>query len=458
MTSYKIQIDRVNRLMNVNLDKKRYSNERRGRIHLLPFATRNDRTEFDNGFIPVVAGAFRKLYGEPIEIEGHSTRLDDVLQGIQFKEDSTGRRFEHYLETELENITNGVIHDLSQLRYIPLSAENKARKGELDLAHFVHDTFLAPYAEEFKEKVNELEPQNILLNLLSDETVEERKGSSILYGNKLPGIAEQFRDDFLLLLKYPSFCIQYIDLLFVHYTYIVITQLILQVSRFEQFNEDNWIDVFFFYQEEKAARWRNGYKWGYRRIQTEMSNFYTHEHLLNIVGEVSFSDDRNLFYHDVVRQLDEQGEEAVSEYVKSVNEWMKEVYIPLREGSRTYKELTVPSELFQEMYEQIKPNIPNEINSRFPKGLDELFNKYFYKHGGSLGKLNSLNQRQVLLLTALSVGESRLELNRLWEEFEKRGVYLDHKTREVIIDLLDSLNYIEKKSDSGDAQYVKPIL
>ncbi|MDS9471543.1 DNA phosphorothioation-dependent restriction protein DptG [Sporosarcina pasteurii] len=456
MTSYTIQSDRVNRLMGVDLEQKKYSNGRRGRVHLLPFPTRNDRTEFENGFMPVVAGAMRKLFGEEIEIEGHATRTEDVLQSIQFREETTERRFENYLEKELQNISSGHIQDLSQLKFIPLSSEERARKGELDLAHFVHDTFLAPYAEEFIEKLNELEPQNILLNLLSTETEQPTKGVDKLYGNHLPRIVEQFREDFLLLLKHPSFCMQYIDLLFVHYTYIVITQLVLQVSRFEQFNEENWIDLYFFYQEEKAARWRDGYKWGYRRVQTEMANFFAHEHLLNIVSEVSFSDERNLLYHDIAQHL--KDEEAEGQYIESVNKWMKEVYIPLREVSRNYEESSTLSGLFQEMYEQIKPNISNEINSRYPKGLDELFNKYFYKHGGSLGKLNSLNQSQVLLLVAISVGESRLELNRLWDELEIRGVYLDHKTREVFVELLDGLNYIEKKSDSGDAQYVKPIL
>ena len=77
--------------------------------------------------------------------------------------------------------------------------------------------------------------------------------SDKLYGNHLPRIVEQFREDFLLLLKHPSFCMQYIDLLFVHYTYIVITQLVLQVSRFEQFNEENWIDLYFFLSRRKSS-------------------------------------------------------------------------------------------------------------------------------------------------------------------------------------------------------------
>lgn len=456
MTSYSIHADHINRLMKVNIEKKKYSNERRGRVHLLPFATRNDRTTFENGFMPVIAGAFRKLYEEPVDIKEDVTNVEDILQGIQFKEESAERRFEHYLETELYNITNGIIHDISQVKHIPLSSEDKARKGELDLAHFVYDTFLAPYADEFLAELEEIKPQNILLNLFNAEGKQTKKGINKLYGNHLPHIVEQFREDFLLLLRHPSFCMQYIDLFFVHYTYIVITQLVLQVSRFEKFDEDNWIDLYFFYQEEKAARWRNGYKWGYRRVQTEMANFYAHEHLLNIVAEVDFSDDRNLLYHDIASHL--KDDDAKSQYIDSANKWMREIYIPLREVSRSYIEATTLSELFEEMYEQIKPNITSELNSRYPKGLDELFNKYFYKHGGSLGKLNSLNQSQILLLVAVSVGENRLELNRLWDEMELRGVYLDYKTREVIVELLDGLNYIEKKSDSGDAQYVKPIL
>ena len=64
----------------------------------------------------------------------------------------------------------------------------------------------------------------------------------------------------------------------------------------------------------------------------------------------------------------------------------------------------------------------------------------------------------LLLLTAVSVKDNRIPLKDLFVEFEKRGVAFDQYSKKEIISLLDSHNILDKKSDSGDAQYVKPIL
>ena len=62
------------------------------------------------------------------------------------------------------------------------------------------------------------------------------------------------------------------------------------------------------------------------------------------------------------------------------------------------------------------------------------------------------------MLVAVSITEERVELKQLWKELENRGVWLDHHSKEEVVKMLDKLNYMEKKSDSGDAQYVKSIL
>lgn len=51
-----------------------------------------------------------------------------------------------------------------------------------------------------------------------------------------------------------------------------------------------------------------------------------------------------------------------------------------------------------------------------------------------------------------------MRLNELFDEFRKRGIYLDNQSQESIVEFYEKLNLIEKKSDSGDAQYVKGIL
>jgi DNA phosphorothioation-dependent restriction protein DptG len=70
----------------------------------------------------------------------------------------------------------------------------------------------------------------------------------------------------------------------------------------------------------------------------------------------------------------------------------------------------------------------------------------------------NVNQDLLLLLTALSLKDERKSLKQVFVELENRGMYFDRYSREEIVKLLDKLNVLDKKSDSGDAQYVKPIL
>ena len=62
------------------------------------------------------------------------------------------------------------------------------------------------------------------------------------------------------------------------------------------------------------------------------------------------------------------------------------------------------------------------------------------------------------MITALCVKEDRIKLNDLFKEYERRGLFFDRYSKEEIINLLNTWNLIDKKSDSGDAQYVKSIL
>ena len=64
----------------------------------------------------------------------------------------------------------------------------------------------------------------------------------------------------------------------------------------------------------------------------------------------------------------------------------------------------------------------------------------------------------LLMLTALCVKDNKIKLNQLFKEYEKRGIFLDKYSKEEVVNFLTKLNLIDKKSDSGDAQYVKPVI
>ena len=54
--------------------------------------------------------------------------------------------------------------------------------------------------------------------------------------------------------------------------------------------------------------------------------------------------------------------------------------------------------------------------------------------------------------------KDKIKLNDLFKEFEYRGIFFDRYSKEEVITILNNWNLIDKKSDSGDAQYVKSIL
>ena len=64
----------------------------------------------------------------------------------------------------------------------------------------------------------------------------------------------------------------------------------------------------------------------------------------------------------------------------------------------------------------------------------------------------------LLVITTLCVKDKKIKLNQLFKEYERRGLFFDRYSKNEIVKLLNELNLIDKKSDSGDAQYVKPIL
>ncbi|MFC0137963.1 DNA phosphorothioation-dependent restriction protein DptG [Staphylococcus petrasii] len=49
-------------------------------------------------------------------------------------------------------------------------------------------------------------------------------------------------------------------------------------------------------------------------------------------------------------------------------------------------------------------------------------------------------------------------MKEVFAEFEKRGVFFDRYTKEEVVNFYEKMNILDKKSDSGEVKYVKPVL
>ncbi|MDC0706243.1 DNA phosphorothioation-dependent restriction protein DptG [Priestia sp. AB] len=456
---YQLDFNKINKF----IDKSgKYTFRRRSVTSILPLPTREpERAKFDRGFSSITGGIIRKINGKNLIVDTSDAIVEHIISMGKFDEEESKNLFAHYLREQIKELHLGRITSLNQLERIPLAENEEERKGEIDLINFFFDTFIRNEVERVQEILRKQDDSDLLsdvLELSTDHSVPKNNGVEIYY-SAFPTLKENFIRDLENLASNTSFLINHISLFFVHYTFVAMSQLILQTNKMTRFSQDELLPVYYILQWEKPATWRNSSRQGNKMLIGEMDGFFAHEHALNILGMNTFSDKRNQFYHDIKYQLEEAGLEAEREYIQSIYKWMKEIYkektnIPVRE----YSEDKTLDMAFDDLISAIKKGISSEVNSRYQKAFQAIISKFFRKHGGSLGTILSLSQEHLLMLVAISITDERIELKKLWEELEKRGVWLDYHSKEEVVKVLDKLNYMEKKSDSGDAQYVKSIL
>jgi DNA phosphorothioation-dependent restriction protein DptG len=152
----------------------------------------------------------------------------------------------------------------------------------------------------------------------------------------------------------------------------------------------------------------------------------------------------------------------IESYQENVNDvpW-KEFYMKCGqdESVNSGDKLLAKMRFFWEMVHfQFMNSSRKSAAERYRNGLAKFAHDNFCKQRGPLGYTLSLNREQLLFLSRLCIGrEPRLRLVALWKEFERRGVKFDFDSKQKIVVLFEKLNLLEKKSDSGDAQYVRAI-
>ena len=114
--------------------------------------------------------------------------------------------------------------------------------------------------------------------------------------------------------------------------------------------------------------------------------------------------------------------------------------------------------LFDSVRTQFENTSRNRPYSSYADKFEEYSKKYL-KHRGRSGMMLNITEETLIFLTKVCIKDSeKMRLNDVFAEFEARGVFLDHFSKEQVMHYYEKLNLIEKKSDSGDAQYVKRIL
>ena len=113
-------------------------------------------------------------------------------------------------------------------------------------------------------------------------------------------------------------------------------------------------------------------------------------------------------------------------------------------------------ELYHAVSFQFHESNRKRASDAYQQWMKEFTVRSYGKRRGQLGYSLAIKKDFLLLLTRLCVGrQEKVRLKDFWDGLAKRGIHLDKVSQGHVISHFEKINLLEKKSDSGDAQYIK---
>lgn len=456
---YQENLNNLLKIVRYKEDKNKITLKFNDEYKLFPFQTREpNRPKFDSGFKKIISEFSRINSSEDIDKEfNNEILIKEILSNdkIDINEEDYP-----YLEALIKDYLIDKDNELKIVhpclyRYVS-KTQDESNKGEMDIAQFFNEVFFEDIdiKEYFNSKDYENSAYTIISHLIIDNLPElKKKTITPLYINKLEYVTKVFKEDMTFALEHKDFLNKNIENIFSYYYFYYTTQLSLKI-----FTEENTLDkceeIYYLIESEIASKNRKTIENGYKRIKNNNKSLlykvYTLEYINKLLGTQGKIRPELIDYYN---QLDKKEQ---IEFIAIFKQFIE-----------TYNKTTdnyeaVPSDDFENLmiyfYKKLLEIKDQSPNSRFSSYFEDIGKKYFLKRGGRYGNILSLSQEMLLTITTLCVKEEKIKLKDLFERYEERGIYFDNTSKSEVVSLLTKLNYIDKKSDSGEAQYVRRLL
>ncbi|KZX15088.1 hypothetical protein MBCUT_17330 [Methanobrevibacter cuticularis] len=428
---------------------------------MLPFATdHKQRVEFENGFNGTI-GELSRIYNGKVFF--HDYDLDNLIDEIIVKSkiesiDEDEKVLKDIIKEYLiKDASINVIHPYL-FQYLPLNENKHEKTGEKKIAKFLRDIFLINNTF-FKDFFNIEQVDNILINFildnidkLDDEYVDPTYCSSLNFISKL------FNNDLEFLMKDTDYLKRNLDIFFAYYYFFYVSQLSLKMSKGSSGIIDEPDEIYYLLDWENVSKNRKSVELGYKFLKDENLELLTYVNQIEQLNLLFGT--RGLLIPELMEKYDDFSDESKNQCLFYLNKWIS-TYINLKKITDDVETTTFEcniEDLINKLFEILKKGINSAPKYRYALNVENIAKKYFLKRRGKYGHMLNINQEILLLITKLSIKGEKMKITHLFKEFEKRGLYFDKYSKEEIISLFNKLNIIDKKSDSGDAQYVKPIL
>lgn len=431
---------------------------------LVPFKTKTDKNQYED--FSGVVGAFSRI------LSGISAKktLDIKMMKNKMRQkmdDCSDEDFEilfHIVENMYFDKNKLIPINTRALSYIDCNISQQ-QVAEYLFSLFVDSTDLK---EKYKA-MEESEDTNVLQKLVFESLENDNTDSIVNITHAdcfLPYVKEVFVKDFEVLLTNTTLYQDNIYRFLAYYYMFYVSQLAVKLSKFEHGNRNEIEKVFVTLYEEVVTKVRPGYEYGWKYVKDKVGHMFSHSVVLEMLSHNV--QNAHLDYIGYFNHFNKSiNDEKVADEIKHIREqymnWIQLDYSGCKhnvEKDTTCATSTEIKKLFETIdYQFINGGRRSHYNGYNKKFID-FVQKNFGKFRGIYGYTLSVHESDIVMFTRLILFENdgKIRLAKLFDEFAKRGLLFDRESKKHIVELFEKMNVIEKRSDSGDTQYVKYIL
>ncbi len=452
-------------ITNKSVDACRLTHKPDNQFKLFPYkASGKTQAPIVTDLEDVVSGFFRKglkKKTEPIDIEN---LCESILESVEIEEDDV-IYFKEMIQSVFFQDDNFIADSIGLYPYQTVT-NNKSSEN---LAHFL---FSVMGMNEDDCKIIESVREDSKLNVLEEmviRAIESNKVSeadqTVPYFIVKRDIQSRFKEDFYYMLKSGMTSLEDLaNLLSIYYFYYV-SQTCIILDQFCAGKRDGEEKLYYALDWEKVSKNRKCCEEGWDKLQGSINHMFSHAITLEILNQndgLQMQDYISL--GEMAKESNDTDEEVAQEVIKAEGTYC--YYIGdykdfdkinfVEAGSKTESAIM---HLYKCVEAQFTYTDRHRANQFYNEKFSEFCKERWVKNRKKSGLVLNLTERDIIFLTKICLrNEEKIRLNDLFKEYEKRGINLDNTSRELLQEFFTKLNLIDKKSDSGDAQYVKRIL
>lgn len=432
---------------------------------LVPFKTKIDKNQYEN--FRGVVGEFSRLMSSTVIKKGLDKNTFKLTMRQKMNDDCSDEDFD-----KLYHIVDSLYFDDGKLLPINTKALSyiESNVSQKQVAEYLYSLFVdgTDLREKFKS-MSEAEDTNVLEKLVFDSLEDpDAAGNSDIQKADclLPYVKKVFCKDFEVLVSTSVDYQKYIERFLAYYYMFYVAQLAVKLNKFEHGKRDEIEKVYITLYDEVVTRVRPGYEYGWKYVKENLSHMFSHSVVLEMLSRNS--DNKHLDYIGLYDMFKDSAEDSVvanevSQITEGYKQWIKMDYSGCYHDES--KDLSCLTSIeTRKLFETIDYQFINGGRTSHYNGYNKKFINFVQKNFGKFRGINgytmSIHESDVIMFTQIILKENdgRIRLAKLFEEFEMRGLLFDRESKKKIIELYENMNLLEKRSDSGDAQYVKYVL